>query len=72
MHDGSDEVKITLNMPDKGLLVPTGIWRELDSFSSGAVCLVLASYEFSEEDYIRDFEDFKLFKNQNSNIWKLQ
>jgi hypothetical protein len=46
-----------------GLLIPNGIWRELENFSSGSVCLVLASDVFSEEDYIRDFEDFKLSKN---------
>jgi hypothetical protein len=47
-----------LNKPNVGLFIPTGIWRELQNFSSGAVCLVLASDVFKEEDYIRDFDDF--------------
>ncbi|WP_291113559.1 sugar 3,4-ketoisomerase [Flavobacterium sp. UBA6135] len=50
--------KITLNKPDKGLLINENIWRELENFSSGSVCLVLASEVFSEEDYIRDFDKF--------------
>jgi len=51
-----------LNRPDQGLLIPIGIWRELENFSSGAVCLVLASDVFDENDYIRNFKTFKLFK----------
>ncbi|MDO8316499.1 MAG: WxcM-like domain-containing protein, partial [Flavobacterium sp.] len=47
-----------LNKPNVGLLIPTGIWRELQNFSSGAVCLVLASDVFEEADYIRDFDAF--------------
>ncbi|WP_100616253.1 sugar 3,4-ketoisomerase [Confluentibacter citreus] len=53
---------ITLNKPNVGLLIPNMIWRELDNFSSGAVCLVIASDVFLEEDYIRDFNYFKSFK----------
>lgn len=63
LKDGISETIVTLNKPNFGLLIPTGIWRELQNFSSGSVCLVLASAEFDEEDYIRDFDDFKLFKN---------
>ena len=51
-----------LNKPDKGLLIPTGIWREIENFSSGAICLVLASTDFNENEYIRDYQDFKLSK----------
>lgn len=58
LHDGKQEKSITLNKPNQGLLIETGIWRELKNFSSGAVCLVIASDIFSEEDYIRDFEEF--------------
>ena len=58
LNDGSNQTKITLNKPNFGLLIPTGIWRELENFSSGSVCLVLASEKFSEDDYIRDFDDF--------------
>ena len=59
LNDGMTVQKVTLNKPDKGLLIGTNVWRELDNFSSGAVCLVLASDLFDEEDYIRDFEVFK-------------
>jgi len=62
LKDGTTTKTVTLNKPDKGLIIVPGIWRELENFSSGAVCLVLASHEFSEEDYIRNFEDFTLFK----------
>ena len=58
LNDGIDETTVALNIPNKGLLIPTGIWRELKNFSSGSVCLVLASDVFSEEDYIREYEDF--------------
>ena len=59
LNDGIKETFVTLNKPDKGLLIEQGMWRELDNFSSGAVCLVLASDIFDETDYIRDFETFK-------------
>ena len=58
LDDGNERKTITLNKPDKGLLIPTGIWRELGNFSSGSVCLVLASEEFDEADYIRDYDAF--------------
>lgn len=58
LDDGKYKQKVMLNKPNKGLLIPTGVWRELDNFSSGAVCLVLASEEFDESDYIRDYNDF--------------
>lgn len=51
---------ILLNNPSKGLLITPGIWRELENFSSGAVCLVIASEEYEEDDYIRDFNKFLL------------
>ena len=58
LQDGLDKKSFILNKPNLGLLIPTGIWRELQNFSSGAVCLVLASDVFKEEDYIRDFDAF--------------
>jgi len=58
LDDGKVKQKIMLNKPNKGLLIPTGVWRELDNFSSGAVCLVLASKEYDEDDYIRDYDKF--------------
>lgn len=58
VKDGENSRTITLNKPDKGLLIVDGIWRELDNFSSGAVCLVLASEKYDEADYIRDYNVF--------------
>lgn len=59
LKDGKNSRTVTLNKPNKGLLIVPGIWRELENFSSGAVCLVLASEVYDEADYIRDFETFK-------------
>ena len=58
LDDGFKKQKVMLNKPNKGLLIPTKLWRELENFSSGAVCLVLASGVFDEADYIRDYEEF--------------
>ena len=58
LNDGKSIEKVTLNKPDKGLLIKTNVWRELNNFSSGSVCLVIASDVFEEEDYIRDFNLF--------------
>jgi dTDP-4-dehydrorhamnose 3,5-epimerase-like enzyme len=65
LDDGKTKEKVMLNKPDKGLLIPTGVWRELENFSSGAVCLVLASDEFEEEDYIRDYDMFLSIARSN-------
>ncbi len=64
LKDGKSTKTVTLNKPNFGLHIAEGIWRELQNFSSGAVCLVLASAEFDEEDYIREYKEFKLFKNR--------
>jgi uncharacterized RmlC-like cupin family protein len=64
LKDGNSVQTITLNKPDKGLLINTKVWRELENFSSGAVCLVLASDVFNEDDYIRDFDDYLSYLNQ--------
>lgn len=53
--------RFTLNRPYQALYIPTGIWRTLDSFSGGAVCLVLTSERYSEADYVRDYEQFRNF-----------
>ena len=58
LDDGKNKKRVTLNKPNKGVLIPTGMWRELENFSSGAVCLVLASHVYEEEDYIRDYDTF--------------
>jgi hypothetical protein len=61
LKDGNSKETITLNRPDKGLLIENNIWRELENFSSGSVCLVLASEEFSEDDYIRSYKEYLSF-----------
>jgi mannose-6-phosphate isomerase-like protein (cupin superfamily) len=58
VDNGKSKKSFLLNKPNKGLLLPTGIWRELEDFSSGAICLVLSSGEFDEDDYIRSYDDF--------------
>ena len=58
LDDGSVKRTFLLNRPYQGLLVIPGIWRTLDDFSSGAVCMVLASEGYDETDYIRDYNDF--------------
>jgi len=61
LKNGKSKEIVTLNRPDKGLLIENNIWRELENFSSGSVCLVLASEEFSENDYIRSYKDYLSF-----------
>ncbi|MFN7045011.1 MAG: sugar 3,4-ketoisomerase [Flavobacterium sp.] len=58
LNDGNLQKKVTLNKPFQGLLITNEIWRELKNFSSGAVCLVIASDVFSEDDYIRELDEF--------------
>lgn len=58
LDNGCEKQIFHLNHPYQGLLIDTGVWRTLDDFSSGAVCLVLASEPFEEEDYIRDYDEF--------------
>ena len=65
LKDGTDELTITLNKPDRGLLINSNIWRELENFSSGAVCMVIASDVYSEDDYIRDYNDFLSYIKAN-------
>jgi len=65
LDDGVNKKIVTLNRPNYGLLVVPGIWRELMEFSSGSICLVLASEVYTEDDYIRDYDEFLIFKNGN-------
>jgi len=58
LNDCKEQATFLLNHPYQGLLVETNIWRTLDDFSSGAVCLVLASEPFEEEDYIREYDEY--------------
>lgn len=64
LDDGNVKRTFTLNRPYQGLYVKPGIWRNLDDFSSGAVCLVLASELYDKEDYIRDYDEFLKFRRQ--------
>jgi hypothetical protein len=63
IDDGKVKRTLTLNRPYHGLLIVPGIWRELDDFSSGSVCLVLASHTYDTEDYIRDYDEFLKMKS---------
>lgn len=66
LKDGTEEQTVTLNKPDKGLVISKNIWRELEDFSSGAVCLVIASDVFDENDYIRDFGEYQKYISEIS------
>jgi dTDP-4-dehydrorhamnose 3,5-epimerase-like enzyme len=62
VDDGKNSKKYTLNEANIGILVPAGIWCELNNFSKDAVCLVLASEVYMEEDYLRDYNEFLRWK----------
>ena len=64
LDDGKKKRTISLNRPYQALYIVPGIWRELDDFSSGSVCLVLASELYSEADYIRNYKEFVELKNK--------
>lgn len=61
LDNGYEKRTFFLNHPYQGLLINTNVWRTLDDFSSGVLCLVIAEDPFSEEDYIRDYDDFIAF-----------
>ncbi|MDD2559151.1 MAG: FdtA/QdtA family cupin domain-containing protein [Bacteroidales bacterium] len=63
LDDGREQKRFRLDRPNLALEIPAGIWREISGFASGAVVLVLASAEFSEADYIRDYEQFLAFRS---------
>ncbi len=65
-HDGRKEQRFFLNRSYYGLYIPTMTWRQLDNFSSGSVCLVLASELYDQDDYIRDFDAFTELAKQNT------
>ena len=62
LDDGLNKKTVFLNQPYYGLQIIPGIWRELSNFSSGAICLVLASLPYNEKDYIRDYKEFVKIK----------
>ena len=63
LDDGQNKRSFFLNRPYQGLNVKPGMWRDLEDFSSGAVCMVLASEVFMADDYIRDYQEFLKFRN---------
>lgn len=63
LFDGVKRKSFFLNRPYRGLLVRPGMWRDLDDFSSGAVCMVLASDVYKADDYIRDFDEFLKYRS---------
>lgn len=63
LDDGGTKRIVTLNRPNIGLHIPPGIWASEMGFSSGAVCLVLASHGFDEQDYIRKYEDYLNYRS---------
>ena len=67
LDDGEVKRSFLLNRPYQGLLVVPGIWRTLDDFSSGSVCMVLASEKYDPDDYIYDYNDFLMYKERAIN-----
>ncbi len=66
IDDGVNKRTLHLSRPYYGLHLYPGIWDYISNFSSGSICLVLASDNYKAEDYIRDYDDFKKFKNDSS------
>lgn len=67
LDNGFERKTITCNRPSQGVLMRSLVWRELNNFSSGSVCLVLASMPYEESDYIRDYDQFLKVVKQRSN-----
>ena len=67
LDDGNYKRQIFLNRPDMGLHIPPGIWASEINFSSGAICLVLASHHYNEADYVRDYNTFQNIQNEVQN-----
>lgn len=63
LDDGKIKRTVSLNRPDMGLHIPPGIWASEINFSSGAICLVLASHKYNEADYIREYNDYLNYQN---------
>lgn len=58
LTDGENEMTVTLNRANKGLLIPPGVWDTMHNFTTGTVVLALASHQYEEEDYIRDYDEY--------------
>ena len=72
LDDGKVKRTFVLNRPYQGLYVKPGIWRDLDDFSSGAVCMVLASDVYKTEDYIREYDEFLKFRSNEETEKRFQ
>jgi len=68
LDDGASRRRVRLDDPRTGLYIPPGIWREIESFAVGTVCLVLASMLYDEADYERDYEQFVTGRRRKSNV----
>ena len=68
IDDGNKKETYLLNRPDQGLLVYTGVWRTLQDFATGSVCLVLASDLYEADDYIYEYDDFLTYAKENNGI----
>ena len=66
LDDGKNKKEVFLNHPNKALHIKPGIWREMKGFSSGSVCLVLASINYNEKDYIREYGEFLKYRKDDS------
>lgn len=66
VDDGHDRKRVHLNRSYYGLYVPGMMWREVENFSSGAVCMVLASTHYDPNDYYRDYDEFKAAAHQHN------
>jgi oxalate decarboxylase/phosphoglucose isomerase-like protein (cupin superfamily) len=64
LHDGEKEYKFSLNRSYYGVLVPKMMWRQLENFSTNSLALIIASTDYSRNEYIYDFEEFKRLKSQ--------
>lgn len=70
LDDGENKRTVTLNRPYYGLYVPPGIWSAEQGFSSGAICLVLTSHRYDENDYIRDYASFLKHIQGNNEVFE--
>ena len=64
LNDGTKEMTYSLNRSYFGLYVPNLLWRKLENFSTNSLALIVSSITYDERDYIRDFENFKMIKNE--------
>lgn len=68
LDDGADRRTVRLDRPNVGLLIEPGVWREIVSFSGGAICMVLASAKYDEADYVRDYQEFIALQHANHTL----